>query len=38
MDSLVKKMNLPTADKEALCDGLDSWGDNGIQSYLTLIE
>jgi hypothetical protein len=27
----VKKMNLPPADKQALCDDLDSWRDKGIR-------
>ena len=31
MHSLVKKMNLPPADEQALCDDLDSWKDKGIR-------
>jgi hypothetical protein len=27
----VKKMNLPPADEQALCDDLDSWKDKGIR-------
>jgi hypothetical protein len=29
MHFLVKKMNLPPADEQALCDDLDSWKDKG---------
>ena len=31
MHSLVKKMNLPPADEQALCDDLESWKDKGIR-------
>ena len=30
MESLVKKMNLPAADKKIICDDLDSWKDKGM--------
>ena len=31
MESLVKKMNLPAADKKKLCDDMDSWKTKGLQ-------
>ena len=34
MDSLVKMLNLPLADKKALCDDLDSWKNKGMHRHI----